>query len=257
MQIYGREEWCRRPDDDSVRESSNELNRSFPLQLQRTATGPTGSSLSLFFLVLLAASVLSATDVVTYHNDNARTGQNLAETILTHNNVNSRTFGKLFTISVDGVIDAQPLYLSSISIPGKGTHNVLYVVTENDSVYAFDADTGSRLWRVSVLASGEKPSGIISGCSQIAPQVGITATPVIDRSNSPNGTIYVVAMSKNSSRQYFQRLHALNIATGAEELKGPVTVQASYPVHTKNSIAQAAGPNIKVPPPVGPLPFRA
>ena len=79
---------------------------------------------------------------------------------------------------------------------------MLYVVTENDSGYAFDADTGTRLWHVSVLASGEKPSDIISSCFQIAPQIGITATPVIDRSSGPNGTIYVVAMSKNSSGKY-------------------------------------------------------
>ena len=126
-----------------------------------------------------------------------RRWQNLAETILTHSNVHSNTFGKLFTISVDGVIDAQPLYLSSISIPGQGTHNVLYVVTENDSVYAFDPDTGTELWHVSLLASGETPSDT-RNCSQITPEIGITSTPVIDRSSGRKGTIYVVVMSKNS-----------------------------------------------------------
>ena len=115
-----------------------------------------------------------------------RRWQNLAETILTHSNVHSNTFGKLFTISVDGVIDAQPLYLSSISIPGQGTHNVLYVVTENDSVYAFDPDTGTELWHVSLLASGETPSDT-RNCSQITPEIGITSTPVIDRSSGRKG----------------------------------------------------------------------
>src|SRR5271166_3797853 len=109
-----------------------------------------------------------ATDVTTYHDDIARTGQNLQETILTLTNVNASNFGKLATVPVDGVIDAQPLYLSGVVIPGKGTHNVLYAVTENDSVYAFDADAGTALWHTSVLPSGESPSGD-HGCAQISP----------------------------------------------------------------------------------------
>jgi outer membrane protein assembly factor BamB len=95
-------------------------------------------------------------------------------------NVKSSLFGKLFTLLVDGIIDAEPLYLSAGSIPGKGTHNVVYAVTENDSVYAFDADAGTLLWQVSVLGPGESPSDD-HGCSQISPQIGITSTPVIDR----------------------------------------------------------------------------
>jgi outer membrane protein assembly factor BamB len=171
---------------------------------------------------------------VTYHNDVARTGQNLSETILTTSNVNSSSFGKLFTMPVDGVIDAEPLYLSAISIPGQGTHNVLYAVTENDSVYAFDADTGTLLWHVSTLLSGELASDNL-GCYQITPQIGITSTPVIDRNSGTHGTIYVVAMSKNSSSQYFQRIHALDITTGQEEFGGPVTIQAKYPGTGDNS----------------------
>src|SRR5271154_6370516 len=93
---------------------------------------------------LCVALVSSATDVVTYHNDIARTGQNLQETVLTYSSVNSTNFGKLFTLPVDGVIDAEPLYLSSVAISGKGTHNIVYTVTENDTGYAFDADTGTR-----------------------------------------------------------------------------------------------------------------
>jgi len=187
----------------------------------------------LVLAILLGTPTVLATDVPTYHNDNFRTGQNLQETTLTLSNVNSSTFGKLFTVSVDNVIDAQPLILSSLSIAGV-THNVLYAVTENDSVYAFDADTGASLWHVSVLGSGESPSDT-RGCSQITPKIGITATPVIDRASGPHGTIYVAAMSKNGST-YYQRLHALDITTGAEEFGGPVTVQAKYPGSGDNSM---------------------
>jgi hypothetical protein len=189
----------------------------------------------LICFTLFAVLVSSATDVVTYHNNIARTGQNPHEVILTTSNVNASSFGKLFTFPVDGIIDAQPLYLSAVSIPGQGTHNVAYAVTENDSVYAFDADLGTPLWHVSALESGEVPSDD-RGCSQISPQIGITSTPVIDRSGGPHGTIYVVAMSKNSnSTQYFQRIHALDITTGQEEFGGPVAIQAKYPGTGDNS----------------------
>jgi outer membrane protein assembly factor BamB len=186
-----------------------------------------------FCFCLCALLTSSATDVVTYHNDIARTGQNLQETILTTSNVTSSNFGKLLTLPVDGIIDAQPLYLSAVSIPGKGTHNVVYTVTENDSVYAFDADSGTLLWQVSTLGASESPSDDL-GCSQISPQIGITSTPVIDRASGPNGTIYVVAMSKNSA-SYFQRIHALDITTGEEEFGGPVAVAAKYPGTGDNS----------------------
>ncbi len=189
--------------------------------------------LGLICFSLCAVIASSATDVSTYHNDIARTGQNLQETILTYSNVNSSSFGKLFIFPVDGVIDAQPLYLSAVSIPGKGTHNVVYTVTENDSVYAFDADAGTLLWQVSTLGSGESPSDD-HGCGQISPQIGITSTPVIDRASGPHGTIYVVAMSKNST-SYFQRIHALDVTTGAEEFGGPIAVKAKYPGSGDNS----------------------
>jgi len=184
-------------------------------------------------LVLCVAPISSATDVATYHNDLGRTGQNGSEKILKAHNVKSSTFGKLFRLPVDGIIDAQPLYLSGVPIPGKGTHNVVYGVTENDSVYAFDADRGSLLWHVSVLGKGESPSDD-HGCRQISPQIGITSTPAIDRGSGPHGTIYVVAMSKKSS-QYFQRIHALDITTGQEEFGGPVAVKASFPGTGDNS----------------------
>jgi len=166
--------------------------------------------------------------VLTYHNDNARTGQNLTEQILTINNVKT-SFGKLFEVPVDGLVDGQPLIKTEVTIPGMGTHNVLYVATENDTVYAFDADSGAELWHVSVLGAGEIPSDD-RGCSQVTPQIGITSTPVIDPTAGPNGIIYVVAMSKTSSgtSTYFQRIHALDMTTGAEELGGPVKVTATF-----------------------------
>jgi len=182
--------------------------------------------------ILAVTASAFATDVVTYHNDVARTGQNLQETTLTISNVNPSSFGKLFTMTVDGIIDAEPLYLSGLSIAGS-THNVLYAVTENDSVYAFDADAGTLLWQVSLLQSGESPAGDFN-CSQISPQIGITSTPVIDRSSGTHGTIYVVAMSRKSST-FFQRIHALDITTGEEEFGGPVVVQAKYPGTGDNS----------------------
>jgi Immunoglobulin I-set domain/PQQ enzyme repeat len=176
-----------------------------------------------------------AIDVVTYHNDSGRTGQNTNEVVLTHANVRSATFGKIGFFAVDGLVDAQPLYLSNVAIPGKGTHDVLYVVTENDSVYAFDATTGDVLWQVTALLAGETFSDD-HGCDQVTPNIGITSTPVIDRTRGPHGAIYLVAMSKDASGKYYQRLHALDIATGAELFGGPTTIQATYPGTGPNSI---------------------
>ena len=173
----------------------------------------------------------SVVDVVTYHNDIARTGQNLKETILTKANVNSSTFGKLRSLSVDGKVDAQPLYLSNLANIAGGTHNVVYVATEHGSVYAFDADSGAQLWKISTLGSGESTSDQ-RGCDQVTPEIGITATPVIDRDAGAHGVIYVVAMSKSGST-YFQRLHALDVTTGAEMFGGPKLIEASFPGHRR------------------------
>ena len=172
------------------------------------------------------------TDVTTYHNDIARTGQNITETVLTQANVNSTTFGLLRNLSVDGRVDAEPLYLSQLSISGVA-HNVVFVMTEHGSAYAFDSDTGAQLWKVSLLGSGETSSDD-RGCGQVSPEIGITSTPVIDRAAGAHGILYAVAMSKNGST-YFQRLHALDITTGAELEGGPVTVQATYPGTGANS----------------------
>lgn len=176
---------------------------------------------------LTVNSVSATTDVLTYHNDIARTGQNMTESILTTSNVTSAIFGKIGFYPVDGRVDAQPLYVSNVAVLDKGTHNVLIVPTEHDSVYAFDADSGSLLWQTLMLAGGETPSDS-RNCGQVSPEIGVTATPVIDRTRGPNGAVYVAAMSKNGST-YHQRLHALDLALGTELFGGPVEVQASYP----------------------------
>ncbi|MGA9390197.1 MAG: pyrrolo-quinoline quinone [Candidatus Sulfotelmatobacter sp.] len=170
----------------------------------------------------------ATTDVLTYHNDIARTGQNLTETTLTTANVNSVTFGKLGFYPVDGLVDAEPLYASNLAVPSNGTHNVLIVPTEHDSVYAFDADSGATIWQVTMLKAGETTSDD-RNCGQITPEIGVTSTPVIDRASGPNGAVYVAAMSKDASGNYHQRLHALDLALGTELFGGPVDVQATYP----------------------------
>jgi hypothetical protein len=182
-------------------------------------------------------SATASTDVVTFHNDNARTGQNLSEVTLNHKSVNVQTFGKLGFFTVDGKVDAQPLYLSNVNIPNQGVRQVLYVATEHASVYAFDANDGQYLWQVSLLGAGETTSDT-RGCDEaINPEIGITATPVIDRTLGPNGAIYVVAMSRDTSGKYFQRLHALDVSTGAELFAGPKTITASYSGNGDNSSA--------------------
>jgi len=178
----------------------------------------------------------SSSDVTTYHYDNLRTGQNTHETILTHAKVNSSTFGLLGAIPVDGHVDAQPLYLSNVAISGQGNKNVLYVVTEHDSVYAFDADSVSgssatTLWHSSMLAAGETSSDD-RNCGQVSPEIGITSTPVIDRTRN---AIYLVAVSKTSGGNYIHRFHALDLTTGHELFGGPTTITATYPGSGANS----------------------
>jgi hypothetical protein len=196
---------------------------------QVVVTNSAGSATSNSVKLAVAAGTTHARgiDVTTYKNDLNRSAQNLSETALTLTNVASATFGLLRLLPVDGRVDAQPLYLSALNIAG-GTFNTVFVATEHDSVYAFDSDSGVILWHVSLLGTGETPSDA-RGCNQVVPEIGITSTPVIDRSAGPNGTIYVVAMSIDGSSKYHQRLHALDVATGAELQSGPIEIAASFP----------------------------
>lgn len=171
-------------------------------------------------------------NVLTYHNDFARTGQNTNETILTPANVNTNSFGKLFAYPVDGQIYAQPLYVSGLAIPGQGVHNVVIVATMHDSVYAFDADsnsgaTGGVLWQVNLGTSAVMPNNDFGNrygdYHDIRPEVGIIGTPVIDLAA---GTIYLSAFTHEGS-SYVQRVHALSITTGAERPFSPVLVSAT------------------------------
>jgi hypothetical protein len=192
-------------------------------------------TLGLIFLCGLQAA-FSQPAITTWHNDNMRTGQNLQETILTPANVNPTQFGKVFSYSVDGNIYAQPLYVPNVTIPNKGVHNVIYVATENDSVYAFDADSRtlnpSPLWYTNVT----NPPNVIpypcldnhKGCN-IYPIIGITGTPVI---NLATNKIYFVARTKEivtgqTLPYYYERLHALDITTGAEVPGSPYTICGS------------------------------
>ncbi len=182
--------------------------------------------------------------VFTYHIDNFRTGENTNETVLTTANVNSTSFGKLAAYTLDGFTFSSPLYVANVNIPGQGFHNVVYAATEHDSVYAFDADglTNTPLWHTNFTNPGAGittiPLADIGNTGPDIPnEVGITSTPVI---NSNNGTIYVVAKTKEISGNtttYVMRLHALDIATGAEKLGGPVVIPGLDPLRENQRTA--------------------
>jgi Immunoglobulin I-set domain/PQQ-like domain len=197
-------------------------------QIYVTVTNAVSTATSQTVTLTVNAVQTSTVNVLTYHNDVARTGQNLSESTLTTANVKSANFGMVGNMSVDGGVDAEPLYVSSLMLGG-GVHNVVYVVTENDSVYAFDADTFAQLWHVSVLGANETASDN-RGCGQVSPIIGITSTPVIDLSAGTHGEIFVVAMSLDNNGKYHQRLHALDILSGAETSGSPATVQATFPM---------------------------
>ncbi len=180
----------------------------------------------LIFLPGLTTAVWSQINVTTFHYDNARTGQNTQEKVLTPANVNASQFGKLFTTSVDGYVYAQPLYLANVQNIAGGTHNVLYIATEHDSVFAIDADTGAILWQRSFIDPSAGVTTVSSAdvnCLDIVPEIGITSTPVIDPSS---GTLYLIVKTKENG-EFFQRLHALDVTSGAEKSGGPVVVAAT------------------------------
>jgi fibronectin type 3 domain-containing protein len=177
------------------------------------------------------AYIVNSAGMFTHHNDVSRTGSNTNEKVLTPANVNSTSFGKLLSYQTDGISHASPLYVAGVNIPGVGLRNVVYVSTEHDSVYAFDADglSASPLWKRSFInpAAGitAVPNMDTGECCDIVTEIGITGTPVIDPST---GTLYVVAKTKENG-SYVQRLHALDITTGAEKLGGPVAIQGTVP----------------------------
>ncbi|MGA7060340.1 MAG: immunoglobulin domain-containing protein [Candidatus Acidiferrales bacterium] len=196
-------------------------------QIYVKVTNTAGSATSNTVTLTVNAVQTTSVNVLTYHNDVARTGQNLNETTLTTANLNSTNFGKVGNLSVDAGVDAEPLYVSNLAVAGS-SHNVVFVVTENDSVYAFDADTFAQLWQVSVLGANETASDN-RGCGQVSPIIGITSTPVIDPHAGAHGEIFLAAMSKDSGGSYHQRLHALDLTTGAEESGSPISIQAMLP----------------------------
>jgi len=181
-------------------------------------------------------AVTDLTGVVTYHNNLVRDGTNTQEYALTTSSVTTATFGKLFSCPVDGAAYTQPLWVPGLSI-GAALRNTIFVATQHDSVYAFDADANpcSQLWHVNLLdaahggTSGETPvptGDVGSGFQDILPEIGVTGTPVIDLAS---GTLYVISKSEGPVGSFHQRLHAMDLITGDEKFAGPVNIAASVP----------------------------
>ncbi len=183
--------------------------------------------------------------VFTYQNDNQRTGQNTSEIALTPATVKEKTFGKLFTYPLDGYVRTQPLYMANVLVPNLGYHNIVFVTTEHDSVFAFDADglQTTPIWQVNFTnpAAGITTipdTAFTSFCNYCdnQPEFGVTSTPVIDPATN---TIYVEARTQqvtNGVTTYFHQLHALDVTTGAEKFGGPIEIQASAPGSGEGSV---------------------
>lgn len=197
----------------------------------RTLVGEAGA-----FGLTLEPRLMMAADVLTYHNDTMRDGANLRETALTPANVNATTFGKLGQVAVDGQVYAEPLVKSNVKVPGKGVHNVVYVATEHDSVYAFDATTLKPLWHRS-LVNPAKGVNVVPGPNVILyPELGVTSTPVIDPKTN---TLYVLAnvsVTTKAGSHVEQQLHAVDLGTGRDKFGGPVTLAASVPGTGQGSV---------------------
>ena len=241
-------------DEYLLKKTESFMHYSFS-QFLRVALRASCLCLPLFLLPLLAA--WGQVNVLTYHNDNARTGQNLSETLLTPQTVNAGQFGRLFSQPVDGQVYAQPLYVANVNVAGKGAHNVLLVATQHDSVYAFDADSSAganaaSLWQRSFVdpANGIAPvSSYDARSTDISPEVGITGTPVIrlgtpDSSGGSTGTIYFVTKTKETVgtvAHFVQRLRALDITTGLDVSGSPVLIADTT---QQNNYTYVSGPSV-------------
>lgn len=222
------------PDSFNLRPGKTE-KLSFAAEANAVAAASTiefsGASGSLHGTASVPLNV--SVDAVTYHYNIERTGLNASEGFLTPGDVNAQKFGLQRILPMDGLVDGQPLYLSNVPI-GRRMDNIVYAVSENDSVYAFGVNTGALIWKHSVLGANETPSDD-HGCGQITPTIGITSTPVIDRKAGPHGAIFVVGMTLDSNGNYHQRLHALDITTGEELPHSPAEIHATYPGTGANS----------------------
>jgi hypothetical protein len=176
-------------------------------------------------VAVLFSNAALAFDMLTHHNDVLRTGSNTSETILNQSNVTVSQFGKLYSRTVNGLIYAQPLYVSNLSIGG-GVHNVVFVATMRNTIYAFDADSSTQAayWTKSLGTYVPKTEIYSNGDNNMYPDIGIVSTPAIDKSTN---TMYVVAMIKEGTNSYAHRLHALDISTGNEKFGGPVVISAT------------------------------
>src|ERR1700733_14310998 len=192
-----------------------------------------GHALSVIGVIAISAVAnSSAYDVLTNHNNPARTGLVTNEKTLKPSNVSGLQI--LFQNPVDGQVYAQPLCVANQLVfqngVSAGKQSIVIAATENGSVYAFDAKTGSTYWQVSLLDQGWSPVQTsdpnLNGCVDITPELGITATPVIDRSAGPNGRIFIVMMETDGQGDYSYKLHALDLATGIDALT-PVVISGS------------------------------